>query len=368
MKATALDTDNPDIHLIEPNVERDAPLGVTWLNGKLGRKTLELMGNSADAIDAMLPTTLQDQEEIMTDFIESQNQLNWMIEFQGDVVGAVWADLKPSEHLQSPSVHIMIGDSEVRGKGIGLSSVSAVIEHLGKQGHEKIYSRYRTNNEGSKHLLANLGFREIDEPYADKDNLEFQNVVKETNTMTQEFTKPPVEVELARPEDAAEVFDVQRRTWLATYPNEEADISYEDIRRRLEGENGELIPQKVERWKEGIEARGETRETYIVRSEGKVVGFIAPSIRDKQRRIGAIYVLPEAQGKGIGGALLKKALAWHGDDQDVYLHVATYNQNAVDFYKRYGFEQTDAEIVDEIAIQNGNTPIPEIEMVRRAKA
>lgn len=175
MKTTVLETNDPDIRLIEPDIERDAPLSVEWLKGDSGRNTLRLMG-VADKDNQ--PSTLQQEKERIKDFIENDDQLNWTITYQDEVVGSVWVDTKPSEYLQSPSVHIMIGSPKARGKGIGLSTMTAVIEYLGQQGHEQIFSRYLTNNEGSKNLLAKLGFNEIGKPYTDEDNLEFQNVVR----------------------------------------------------------------------------------------------------------------------------------------------------------------------------------------------
>jgi len=185
---------------------------------------------------------------------------------------------------------------------------------------------------------------------------------------TQEFDDRAVSVERATPEDAEGVFSVQRQTWLATYPNAEAGITEEDIRVRIEGEHGELVPQKLERWRSGIENPGDNRAVFVVRDNNKVVGFVSPGIIDGQRRIGAIYVLPETQGKGVGGKLLKEALAWHGRDEDIFLHVATYNQNAIDFYKKNGFEETGKEIRDTVAQLGNNKEIPEIEMVLKAVA
>lgn len=190
--------------------------------------------------------------------------------------------------------------------------------------------------------------------------------MSEITMATQEFAGRAVTVEAAKPEDAEGVFEVQRLTWLATYPNAEAGITEEDIRMRVEGEHGELIPRKIERWRSGIETASDKRSIFVVRDNEKIVGFVAPAIMDGQRRIGAIYVLPETQGKGLGGKLLQRAIEWHGRDEDIFLHVARYNQNAIDFYKKNGFEETGKEIRDDVAQLGNGKEIPETEMVLRA--
>ncbi len=177
---------------------------------------------------------------------------------------------------------------------------------------------------------------------------------------------PTLEVQPATPEDAAGVFEVQRQTWIDTYPNEEAGITEQDVRNRVEGEHGELVADKIAWWRKGIETSGENRAIFVAKDEGKVMGFVAPGIMDGQRRIGAIYVLPEAQGKGLGRKLLDKAIDWHGRDEDIYLHVASYNDNAIGFYEKNGFEKTGKAIEDLDARERGVVEIPEIEMVLKA--
>ncbi|HCZ28323.1 TPA: hypothetical protein DHU97_01110, partial [Candidatus Saccharibacteria bacterium] len=62
-----LQTDNPDVFLVEPNIERDAALGVQWLEGELGRATLTSMG-VADQDNE--PTTMEQERKRVKDFIE----------------------------------------------------------------------------------------------------------------------------------------------------------------------------------------------------------------------------------------------------------------------------------------------------------
>ena len=173
MKATPIQTNNPKVDLVQPNVDRDSVLGVQWLQGNVGHETLRLMGVS-DSYNK--PSTLGDERERVHNFIIRDDQLNWMIAYENRVVGSIWVDLEATEHLPSPAVHIMIGNPEFRGKGIGSSSILAVIEYLKKSGEKMVYSRHLIENVGSSHLLHNIGFEDLGEPYSDKDELNWQNV------------------------------------------------------------------------------------------------------------------------------------------------------------------------------------------------
>ena len=58
-----------------------------------------------------------------------------------------------------------------------------------------------------------------------------------------------VVIETAIPQDAEAIAGLFRKTWLATYPNEKASITREDIRLRTDGKNGERIPKNIENWR-----------------------------------------------------------------------------------------------------------------------
>lgn len=94
------------------------------------------------------------------------------------------------------------------------------------------------------------------------------------------------------------------------------------------------------------------------------LAFISPRIgKNERRRLGAIYVSPEAQGNGYGAALLFSALEWYGSESDVYLYVIVYNQHAINFYERFGFAQTGQNVRDRLSIAQGFPELPLIEMV-----
>jgi len=168
-----LATKTPDLVLVEPDVERDAPLAVKWLQGDIGRTTLRLMGNTEDQIKA---TTLEEEKERIKGFIESKDQLTWMISLDNKTIGAVWVDLRPTEYLAAPAVHIMIGDANARGRGVGGSTIDAVIQYMSGTGeYQELYTRHLISNAPASKLLEDAGFSNLDEPYEDRDGLVWQN-------------------------------------------------------------------------------------------------------------------------------------------------------------------------------------------------
>jgi GNAT superfamily N-acetyltransferase len=178
-----------------------------------------------------------------------------------------------------------------------------------------------------------------------------------------ELERRSVIISRATPGDAGTILKIKRDAWLGAYVNEERGVTAEDIKKRM----GDMSIG-IENWQRGLanEAQSNERATFVARVDNEIVGYTSPHIIDGQRRIGALYVSPKAQGKGVGTGLLDRAVEWYGREHDIFLHVLNYNQNALGFYERYGFEKTGKEIADEP--EHGITLPPEIEMVLRANS
>lgn len=161
-----------NLRLVSPDVERDAALGVQWINGPDGAATMVAMGNAPGDIK---PTTLEAEHTRVQGFLDDADICYWMIEADGRVVGAIWLALTPTEYLEAPSVHMMIGDSAARGHGIGRSALVMVLAWAREHVSPAIVSRALTTNAASAHMLTAVGFKLDGAIYRDHDDLEWQN-------------------------------------------------------------------------------------------------------------------------------------------------------------------------------------------------
>lgn len=172
----------------------------------------------------------------------------------------------------------------------------------------------------------------------------------------------------ATPGDAEVICAIRDEAWLESYPNEGLDITREDVQINAQGLHGEFVPRRVAALKKKLSRASNDEVVYVSKIEGIVRGFVMASKSDHGKNfLDSIYVQPGFQGVGMGSQLMQKALDWLGDDTDTYLEVVGYNNNAIKFYNRLGFEKTDNAVEDDPRQPDYMKSIPQIEMVRRAK-
>jgi ribosomal protein S18 acetylase RimI-like enzyme len=172
-----------------------------------------------------------------------------------------------------------------------------------------------------------------------------------------------VEITDTNPEDALGITTVLYKAWLATYPNEEAGITVEDIEDSYKDRFTEEAIQKVTKVLENIPSN---EKRLVARADNKVVGMSRIIKYDENNKLQTIYVLPEYQGKGVGTALWQEAAKFIDPSKDTFLEVAEYNENAINFYKKLGFEDTGKRLKDERFRMKSGSIITEMEMVLRA--
>jgi ribosomal protein S18 acetylase RimI-like enzyme len=151
----------------------------------------------------------------------------------------------------------------------------------------------------------------------------------------------PLDVRPAVPDDAAAIAAVHVRAWQVAYrgliPDEMLD--------RLS------VEQREETWREAMSGE-DVPAVYVAVKDGAVVGFCAAAAPGRDvyagadvAEIGAIYVDPDAWRTGVGSALMDAALEdlRAGGWRWVTLWVLAENQQAQDFYARYGLKPDGAE-------------------------
>lgn len=108
---------------------------------------------------------------------------------------------------------------------------------------------------------------------------------------------------------------------------------------------------------------------FVIREGGRLVGMICVvrSKEEKQRHVASVYSLyisPEARGKGLGKALIKRALddLRDGDVYKVKLAVDSKNTGVMKLYEEIGFVKC-GERKGELKVGNELVDETEMEMV-----
>lgn len=161
----------------------------------------------------------------------------------------------------------------------------------------------------------------------------------------------------AVPSDAVQIAHIQHVTWLATYVNKEHGIEPADI----EAQSFES-PERIAHHVDSINGTNSWK-IWVAEVDGKVVGFNGVNKGEEINYQGGCYILPEYQGQGIGSELIKKSYAALGSDKPIECGVATFNENALKFWKKQGFEVVGK---DAHPLKSGKT-LPLVKMLRPLK-
>lgn len=129
--------------------------------------------------------------------------------------------------------------------------------------------------------------------------------------------------------DATEIIFVQATTWMDSYPSIENGISEDDIK-SIDWQG------KILSWQHMIKS-----PDYEVVVAAKGENILAFCVVEKRANpvLESLYVLPLHQEGGIGTQLLTRCM---DEYSQLWLEVASYNQRAIHFYEKHGFELTGA--------------------------
>jgi ribosomal protein S18 acetylase RimI-like enzyme len=142
-----------------------------------------------------------------------------------------------------------------------------------------------------------------------------------------------IQIERASQENIVGILKVEKVTWLAVYPNEEAGITVEDVAARFNSKFEQDRIKEIE-----TEMSSKDFSYYVAKADSRVIGYLRLFKGPEFNDLIEIYVLPNYHGMGIGRSLMKTAFRVFNNKLPIRLEVAIYNDQAIGLYKHYGFK------------------------------
>tara|TARA_B100000686_G_C16622561_1_gene880045 strand:- start:419 stop:952 length:534 start_codon:yes stop_codon:yes gene_type:complete len=173
------------------------------------------------------------------------------------------------------------------------------------------------------------------------------------------MVKLHVKISPASVNDVVDIQELLRTTWLSTYPNKEHGITKKHIQQLVKSITSQEVIQK----KQMLVADMPSHVHLSVAKQGEgVVGICAGSKMENRAHLKSLYIHPDMQGKGVGTLLWNEFKSWSAGSQEVYLHVATYNYKAINFYQKMGFVDTGKRFIEDRYTFLDGKSIPQVEM------
>lgn len=126
------------------------------------------------------------------------------------------------------------------------------------------------------------------------------------------------------------IAEIERQSWLSTYPNAEHGITADDVVARFAdmSKREHLISMDMD---------DQSHHFFIVRKDNTIIGYLHLLNGQTFNDLVEIYLLLSEQGKGYGKRLMQFALQQFGNSKPIQLEVAVYNQRAITLYEKFGF-------------------------------
>lgn len=147
------------------------------------------------------------------------------------------------------------------------------------------------------------------------------------------------------------------QSWRDTYLSPEHGVTKEWLEERTaRWVSPEGIARSVDHFKP-IFGQPDHLHQVAIDENGDIAGMVHIAKGEQGQHLEALYIDKRYFGTGLGQRLMDATIAWAGPTQRIYLEVATYNERAKAFYRKYQFkeipgtEQFFAEILPVITME-----------------
>jgi GNAT superfamily N-acetyltransferase len=167
------------------------------------------------------------------------------------------------------------------------------------------------------------------------------------------------------------ILEVQRRTWLATYPNPGDPnpvhrVTRADIEHHFKNR---AAPEMMRKFAHQLMAPPNNSIFLVSKEYDVVTGIVHGLVHSTHNEIKILYVIPSRQRMGTGMNLLYQLfkhtlpnIAHFNDRLPTSAEVVEYNQAGVNFYKKMGFREVRRYEDEHFKFESG-AHFPLIEMV-----